>query len=104
MRTFEFSYSLDSNNGLQPPGNLGEIFVIHSPSWKQKCCLGIIGSNDINSTFLADQTIEDDDSFDLFKLWICVCSEAIEGSGWLYEADMVRISNVYIYYIHTFST
>lgn len=88
VRTYEFSFSLDSNNGLQPPGNLGEMFVIHSPSWKQKCCLGIIGSNDINSTFLADQTIEDDDSFDLFKLWICVCSEPLENSGWLYEADM----------------
>lgn len=72
--------------------------MIHSPSWKQKCCLGIIGSNDINSTFLADQMIEDDDSLDLFKLWICVCSEPMEDSGWLYEADMVRTSTIHILY------
>jgi hypothetical protein len=48
----------------------------------------MIGSN---STFLADQKIGDDDSHDLFKLWICICSEPVEGSGWLPEADMVRM-------------
>ena len=93
VRTYEFAFSLDaSNDGLQPPCNLGEISAVHSPSWKQPCCLGIIGSNDINNTFLADQKIDDDDSYDLIKIWICVSSESVEGSGWLPESDMVRRS------------
>ena len=94
VRTYEFSFRLDSNNGLQPPTNLGEIFVLHSPSWKQECCLGIIGSNDINSTFLADQKVyDDDDSKDLFKLWVCVCGDPLDETGWLPETDMVRFLN-----------
>jgi hypothetical protein len=65
--------------------------VIHSPAWNQKCCLGINGSNDINATFLADQSIDNDDSFDLFKLWICISNEQNDSSGWLHEADMVSL-------------
>jgi hypothetical protein len=90
VRTYEFAFRLDSNSGLQPPSNLGEIFVVHSPSWKQPSCLGIIGSNDINSTFLADQKVDDDDSYDLFKLWICICGDPVDDTGWLPDADMVR--------------
>lgn len=75
--------------------NLGEIFVIHSPAWKkQSCCIGIILSNDINSTFLADQRLDDDDSHDWFKLWMCVCSKPKEKTGWLPEADMVRMFTI----------
>jgi hypothetical protein len=70
--------------------NLGEIFVVHSPGWKQPACLGMIGSNDINSTFLADQKIDDGDAMDLFKLWICVCGDETNDTGWLPEHDMVR--------------
>ena len=90
IRTYEFAFRLDSNNGKQPPMNLGEIFVVHSPGWKQPTCLGMIGSNDINSTFLADQKIDDGDAMDLFKLWICVCGDEMIDTGWLPEHDMVR--------------
>ncbi len=64
--------------------------MLYSPSWKnQRCCIGIIGSNDVNSTFLSDQKLDREDSYDLFKLWVCVCSEPKEETGWLSGADMV---------------
>ncbi len=90
VRTYEFAFRLDTNGGAQPPLNLGEMFVVHSPLWKNRSYMGIIGSNDINSTFLADQKVGDEDSNDLFKLWICSCGEYIEDAGWVPEKDMVR--------------
>jgi len=88
VRLYEFAFHLKSKS-TRPPTNLGEMFVIHSPSWKQSsCCLGYIGSNDINSTFLTDQKTDDEDSFDLCKLWISVSNTVIENSGWLSESDL----------------
>jgi len=90
VRLYEFAFYFDPKKNTQrPPTNLGEIFAIYSPSWKQSfCCLGFIGSNDINSTFLTDQKVDNDDSFDLCKLWICVSNSSIENSGWLPESEM----------------
>jgi hypothetical protein len=88
VRTYEFSFSLEGFNSSSPPSNLGEIFVVHCPSWTQATCLGIIGSNDINTTFLADQKLGNDEN-DLFKLWICVCSSLSEKApGWLQECNL----------------
>lgn len=88
VRTYELSFSLEGFNSSPPPSNLGEIFVVHCPSWTQATCLGIIGSNDINTTFLADQKLGNDEN-DLFKLWICVCSSSSEKApGWLQECNL----------------
>ncbi len=89
VRLHEFAFHLNSKD-IKPPTNLGEMFAIYSPSWKQSsCCLGFIGSNDINSTFLTDQKTEDEDAFDLCKLWISVSNKAVENSGWLPKSEMV---------------
>ena len=85
VKLYEFSYYLD---GQRPPTNLGEMFAIFSPSWN-RCCLGYIGSNDINSTFLTDQKTEREESFDLCKLWVAVSNSMVQNSGWLSESEMV---------------
>lgn len=91
VRLHEFAFQIDPNN-TRPPTNLGEIFAVYSPNWNQtNCCLGFIGSNDINSTFLMDQKTENENSFDLCKLWISVSSKVVENSGWLPETEMVSL-------------
>lgn len=88
VRTYELSFSVEGFSSSPPPSNLGEIFVIHCPSWTQKTCLGIIGSNDINTTFLTDQKVGNDEN-DLFKLWVCVCNASVEESpGWLKDENL----------------
>ena len=87
VRLYEFAFHLGSE-GMRPPTNLGELFAIYSPSWKQPC-LGFIGSNDINSTFLSDQKTECEYYFDLCKLWISVSNTVVEHSGWLPKSEMV---------------
>ena len=89
VRLYEFAFHLN-NKTFRPPTNLGEMFVVHSPSWRQSSgCLGLIGSNDINSIFLSDQKTEDEDVFDLCKLWISVSKDLVENSGWLPQSEMV---------------
>ena len=96
-RLYEFAFHFDSNN-VRPPTNLGEIFALYSPSWdKSTCCLAFIGSNEINSTFLSDQKYEDEDSYDLCKLWVSVSNTHIEHSGWLPENEMVSFRYFTIY-------
>jgi hypothetical protein len=89
VRLYEFAFHVDCNK-FRPPTNLGEIFAIYSPSWKRSF-LGLIGSNDMNSTFLKDQKTENEDSFDLCKLWIGISNADVQNSGWLPESEMVSM-------------
>ncbi len=90
VRLYELAFQHDSTH-TRPPGNLGELFVLYSPTWKQqRSCLGCIGSNDMNTTFLTDQKTENEDSFDLCKIWVCI-SNSPANSGWLSDTEMVCI-------------
>lgn len=88
LRTYEFAFQVDTRSSKQLQRNLGELFAIHSPHWEHKTCLGMIGSSPISTNFLSDQMIDDNDSFDLFKLWICVSDEDVPETGWLPKSDM----------------
>jgi len=95
IRTFPNSFNSPkiSNNGNNTsiPSNLGDVFAIHCESWTNtKCCIGIVGSHDIHSTFLQDQKIaqEEEKSEELFTLWLCSVSKDNEQTGWLSNADM----------------
>eukprot|EP00957_Ditylum_brightwellii_P150106 11431140-Ditylum_brightwellii.AAC.1 len=74
---------------IYPPVNLGEVYVVHSPSWtKTKCCIGLIGPNDVNTIFLQDQKIYDDEQSAPFALWMCITSGEQGDTGWLTESDL----------------
>jgi hypothetical protein len=104
-RTYEFGFQLirtipnsftspkisNNSNNSSIPSNLGDVFAVHCQSWTNtKCCIGIVGSHDIHSTFLQDQKIaqEEEKSEDLFTLWLCSVSKDNEQTGWLSNADM----------------
>lgn len=107
-RTFEFGFqpitstnysSTKSENSNSSsintiPSNLGDVFAIFCEEWTNtKCCIGIVGSHDINSTFLQDQKIveEEEKNEKLFTLWLCCVSKDNEQTGWLANADMPTV-------------
>lgn len=85
VRMYEFTFApIRKRNQPLPPSNLGELFALYSPSWKHSSsCLAYIGSNDINSIFLADQKIDQKNAYDLLKLWVCVSRTTLDNTGWL---------------------
>lgn len=105
-RTYEFGFQFirtitnsstypkignNNRNNSPIPSNLGDVFAIHCETWtKTKCCIGIVGSHDVHSTFLQDQKIvqEEEKSEDLFNLWLCSVSKDNERTGWLSNVDM----------------
>lgn len=85
------SSSSVKRTSINPPMNLGELFVIHSPEWKTtggSCCLAVIGSDDCNSIFLQDQRYNSD--YSLFKCWVCVSTDPAhcKSTGWLHSNDL----------------
>ena len=90
MRTYEFAFDIDrQSSSIDPPSNLGELFVLSSYSWKKSgSCIGLIGSNEMNSTFLQDQKLVEENNFSQFKVWLCVSSNNYENTGWLAESDL----------------
>uniref|UniRef100_A0A7S4S262 Helicase ATP-binding domain-containing protein n=1 Tax=Ditylum brightwellii TaxID=49249 RepID=A0A7S4S262_9STRA len=91
QKTYEFGFDVqkDKDDMIYPPVNLGEVYVVHSPSWtKTKCCIGLIGPNDVNTIFLQDQKIYDDEQSAPFALWMCITSGEQGDTGWLTESDL----------------
>ena len=93
-KTYEFGFRFSSEQKHLPSNNVGDVFVLYCEEWtKTKCCIGIIGSNDINATFLQDQKIcsSRDDNGNTFSLWVCCVSKDNENTGWLAKEDMPPI-------------
>ena len=90
VRTYEFAFDIDrQKTSIDPPSNLGELFVLSSCSWKKSgSCIGLIASNEMNSTFLQDQKLVEENNSSQFKVWLCVSSNTYENTGWLAESDL----------------
>ena len=97
-RLYQFSFLSDKSNNSHPPINSGELYVLHSPSWKvsNRCCLAFIGSGDSANLHFLDQKCSNIDDYDLVKLRLCVSGSNISGNtnGWLPESDLVSISHI----------
>jgi len=90
-RLYQFSFLSDKSNASFPPMNAGELYALHSPSWKHsnKCCLAFVGSGDSTNLYLLDQRFKDRNDYDMLNLNLCVYgSTGVDTTGWLPECDL----------------
>ena len=101
-RLYQFSFLSDKSNTSYPPMNAGELYVLHSPSWKHsnKCCLAFVGSGDSNNLYLLNKRCSDKNRYDMLNLNLCVYTSTPgaggSSTGWLPECDLVSIVHVFI--------